>query len=120
MVQGFPVLRRVLGLVALAFYAAVAAPALGQSGPAPDSNTPLRLRVLTYNIHHAEGTDGKLDLARIARVIHEQQPDLVALQEVDVKTRRTGGVDQAAELAKLTGMHVAFGKGIDFQGGEYG
>ena len=29
-------------------------------------------------------------------------------------------VDQAAELAKLTGLHGEFGKAIDFQGGEYG
>lgn len=81
---------------------------------------PTRLRVLTYNIHHGEGVDGRLDLERIARVITDQQPDLVAVQEVDVNTRRTGGVDQAAELARLTGMHVAFGKAIDYQGGAYG
>jgi endonuclease/exonuclease/phosphatase family metal-dependent hydrolase len=76
--------------------------------------------VLTYNIHHGEGVDRKLDLERIARVITAQKPGLVALQEVDVNTRRAGGVDQAAELAKLTGMHVAFGRTIDFQGGRYG
>ena len=81
---------------------------------------PRRLRVLTYNIHHGEGTDGKLDLARIARVISDQKPDLVALQEVDKKTRRTGNVDQPAEIAKLTGLNAAFGRGINFEGGEYG
>jgi endonuclease/exonuclease/phosphatase family metal-dependent hydrolase len=79
-----------------------------------------RLRVLTYNIHHGEGTDGKLDLARIARVITGQKPDLVALQEVDVNTQRTGNVDQAAELGKLTGLHAVFGKSIDYRGGRYG
>jgi endonuclease/exonuclease/phosphatase family metal-dependent hydrolase len=79
-----------------------------------------RLRVLTYNIHHGEGTDGKLELARIARVITDHKPDLVALQEVDVNTQRTGNVDQAAELAKLTGLHVVFGKSIDYRGGQYG
>jgi endonuclease/exonuclease/phosphatase family metal-dependent hydrolase len=80
----------------------------------------LRLRILTYNIHHGEGTDGKLDLARVAKVISDQKPDLVALQEVDVKTRRTGGVDEAAELGKLTGMNFVFGKAISYQGGAYG
>ena len=35
---------------------------------------PLRLRVLSYNIHHAEGVDGKLDLPRIAAVIKGQAP----------------------------------------------
>jgi endonuclease/exonuclease/phosphatase family metal-dependent hydrolase len=78
------------------------------------------LRVLTYNVHHGEGTDGRLDLERIAKVIKATSPDLVALQEIDRNTKRTGGVDQAATLAKLTGLHVAFGKAIDFGGGEYG
>ena len=80
----------------------------------------LRVRVLTYNIHHGEGTDGKLDLARTAAVIKPLKPDVVALQEVDKKTTRSRGVDQAAELGKLTEMHVAFGKAMDFAGGQYG
>ncbi|MEX2025646.1 MAG: endonuclease/exonuclease/phosphatase family protein, partial [Pirellulaceae bacterium] len=63
----------------------------------------LQLRVLTYNIHHGEGIDGKLDLPRIARVIESVDPDLVALQEVDRRVERTGSVDQPAELARLTG-----------------
>lgn len=78
------------------------------------------LRVLCYNAHHGEGTDGKLDLPRIANVIRAADPDLVALQELDDKTKRTGGVDQTAELARLTGLHGKFGKAIDFQGGGYG
>ncbi len=81
---------------------------------------PIKLRVLTYNIHHGEGTDGKVDLERIAKVISAQQPDLVALQEVDNRTKRTGGVDQTLELAKLTELHGRFAKQIDYEGGEYG
>lgn len=81
---------------------------------------PPRVRVLTYNIQHVEGTDGKIDLARTAAVIMRSKPDVVALQEVDKKTTRSKGVDQAAELGKLTEMHVAFGKAMDFAGGEYG
>ena len=81
---------------------------------------PVRLRVLSYNIHHAQGVDGKLDLQRIANVILSVKPDFVALQEVDQNTSRTGGVDQAAELAKLTEMKSVFGANIDLQGGHYG
>jgi len=84
------------------------------------SAEPFRLRVLSYNIHHGEGTDGKLDLERIARVIAAAEPDVVALQEVDKKTNRTGGVDQPAELARLTKLQFAFGPNIRFGGGEYG
>lgn len=78
------------------------------------------MRLMTYNIHHGEGTDGEFDLERLAKVINGRRPDLVAVQEVDVKTRRSEGVDQAAELARLTGMHYAFGKFMDYDGGEYG
>ncbi len=78
------------------------------------------LRVLSWNLHHGVGEDDKLDLARIAKVISEQKPDLVALQEIDRKCTRTKGVDQAAELARLTGLQMSFGKAMDFGGGEYG
>lgn len=84
----------------------------------PDA--PLRIRVLTYNLHHGEGVDGKLDLERIARVIRDAQPDIVALQELDRSTNRTGKVDQPAELARLTGLQATFGGNIALQGGEYG
>jgi endonuclease/exonuclease/phosphatase family metal-dependent hydrolase len=78
------------------------------------------LRILSYNIHHGEGMDGRVDLARIAEVIRGVDPDLVALQEVDVRTQRTGGVDQALELARLTGMHVLYGATMPYQKGQYG
>ena len=78
------------------------------------------IRVLTYNIHHAEGIDRKLDLARIAGVIRDSRADVVALQEVDRKTQRTDEVDQPEELARLTEMHVVFGGNITFEGGDYG
>ncbi len=81
---------------------------------------PPRIRVLSYNIHHGEGVDHRLDLQRIAQVILSVAPDVVALQEVDWKTARTNRVDQPAELARLTKMKVVFEKNIEFEGGEYG
>ena len=83
--------------------------------------TPVVLRVMTYNIHHAEGLDGRVDLQRIANVIRQSNADIIALQEVDKNTERTGGIDMPAELAGLTGMNVAFGANLDnYQGGQYG
>lgn len=81
---------------------------------------PLRVRVLSYNIHHGEGTDGRFDLERLADIINRADPDLVALQEVDVETRRSKGVDQAARLAELTGMHHSFAEAMAYDGGGYG
>ncbi len=80
-------------------------------------------KVMTYNIHHANPPSEKvkIDLAAIARVINQEKPDLVALQEVDVYTERSGKqLDQARELARLTGMKSFFMKALDYQGGEYG
>ena len=87
---------------------------------AEERQRPLTLRVLSYNIHHGEGTDGQLDLERIAKVITSVDPDLVALQEVDRNVQRTSQVDQPAELARLTKMSVIFGDNISLQGGQYG
>ena len=81
------------------------------------------LRVMTYNIHHCNppSEKAKIDVGAIARVINQEKPDLVALQEVDVHTERSGkGLDQARELARLTGMKSYFVKALDYQGGEYG
>lgn len=81
-----------------------------------------QLRILTYNIHHCNppSKPGKIDIESIARVINDQKPDLVALQEVDVHMQRSGNIDEASELAKKTGLHVFFAKAIDYDGGEYG
>lgn len=84
------------------------------------SDAPRTLRILTYNIHHGEGMDGKLDIPRIAALINAQHPDVVALQEVDRGVARTRGRDLPGELAKLTGLHMVFSKNIEYQGGEYG
>ncbi len=81
------------------------------------------LKVLSYNIHHANppSRPGLIDLDAIARVINEQQPDFVALQEVDVHTGRSGkDVHEGEVLAAKTGMHSFFAKGIPYDGGEYG
>ena len=51
---------------------------------------PSSFRLMTFNIHHGEGTDGKVDLERIAKVMGEAQADIVALQEVDRGASRTG------------------------------
>jgi len=82
--------------------------------------SPQTLRVLTYNIHHGEGTDERFDYDRLAGVIKKLKPDIVALQEVDCGTERASGVDQAVLLARLCRMHHAFGQAMPHQGGQYG
>lgn len=94
-----------------------AATATAQKGKQPSVN------ILCYNIHHANppSIKDKIDIPAIARVISNTAPDIVALQEVDVHTDRSGKeLHQAAALAKLAGMRYFFAKGIDYGGGEYG
>lgn len=81
--------------------------------PANDS-----IVVVSYNIHHGQGVDGKLDLGRIAGVL--RGADLIALQEVDQNATRSESVDQARVLAEELGMHFVFGANIELQGGHYG
>lgn len=84
------------------------------------SQTPATFRVMTYNIHHGAGLDGKLDLQRIADLIQRERADIVALQEVDKGVQRTDRRDLPAELAALTGLTWLFSNNFHYQGGEYG
>ena len=92
-------------------------------GCASSQDTPGRartFRVLTYNIHHGEGLDKKVDVRRIAELIKGEKADIVALQEVDRGVQRTARRDLGAELAELTGLTCVFSNNFHFQGGEYG
>ncbi|WP_242457727.1 endonuclease/exonuclease/phosphatase family protein [Pedobacter sp. BS3] len=88
--------------------------------PAPVKNK--LLRIVSYNIHHGtpiNSASGAVDLNNIAKVIKAQNPDLVALQEVDKNTKRAG-LDEAKVLAEQLGMSYFFSKSINYDGGEYG
>ncbi|MBL7648689.1 MAG: endonuclease/exonuclease/phosphatase family protein [Candidatus Hydrogenedentes bacterium] len=78
------------------------------------------IKVLTFNILHGATMkkDGNLDV--VAQVILDLDPDLVALQEVDVRTGRVGGQDLATQLGHRTRLHPLFARAMAFDGGEYG
>jgi endonuclease/exonuclease/phosphatase family metal-dependent hydrolase len=78
------------------------------------------LRVLTYNVHSCIGLDGKVSPERIARVIAEHEPDVVALQELDVARRRTAGVDQAQAIAERLEMLLHFHPVVSVGEEQYG
>ena len=85
----------------------------------PRSGDP-ELRVLTYNIHAGKDAAQVHNLERVAGIIREARADIVLLQEVDRRTQRSAGEDQLEALGRLTGMFTAFGKSLDYQGGDYG
>ena len=79
------------------------------------------MKLMSYNVLHCAGADNKIDIARTASVINREAPRFVGLQELDcMAAKRSGGVDQPAELGRLTGMYATFAQAIPFQGGGYG
>jgi endonuclease/exonuclease/phosphatase family metal-dependent hydrolase len=109
--RGLPLMRGAL----LAMCLASGCFHLRQRDPARDD-----VRVLVYNVHAGKDAAGKESVRRIADVVRSIDPDIVLFQEVDQRTKRSGGVDQPASYAELTGLHVAFGRSLDYDGGEYG
>lgn len=78
------------------------------------------LKLMTYNIRNATGMDNVCNFQRIANVINNASPDVVAIQEVDSMTNRSGQKYILGEIAERTQMHDYFAPAIDFDGGKYG
>jgi endonuclease/exonuclease/phosphatase family metal-dependent hydrolase len=77
------------------------------------------LVLTTYNIHRAIGTDGRADPGRVARVLHEIDADVIALQEVGA----TDAADADALLDRLAagrGYDVVRGYTLHDERGDYG
>lgn len=97
----------------------------GVAGSLPmSSSSPDRqrapLRVLTYNVHSCRGRGGLPDPARIADVIASAEPDIIALQELDVGRMRTGGIDQAHAIARHLRMDAHFHPALHVEEEKYG
>lgn len=77
---------------------------------------------MSYNIHIGipPTKPGTTDIDAIVKAIKAQDPDIIALQEVDVNTVRTGKINEAAVIAEKLKMNFFFAKAIDHDGGDYG
>lgn len=78
------------------------------------------LKLMSYNIKNANGMDNVCNFQRIANVINNASPDVVAIQEVDSMTNRSGQKYVLGEIADRTQMHGYFAPAIDYDGGKYG
>lgn len=82
------------------------------------------LKVMTYNIHHGAGTDGKVDLDRIVNVVVREKPDLVSMNEIYGEGPAFGNQVEAIKslLENKTGKkwYAAFGKNLEIPNGHYG
>ena len=80
----------------------------------------MKLRVMTFNIHHGQGMDGKTDILRIAKEIEASGADIIALQEVDRYHPRSYLHDQYRRLMKRLKMHGVFAPSINLGLTQYG
>lgn len=97
-------------VLVLAALVALAGPSAAAAPTAPQRD----LTVVSFNIHHGVGTDGVLNLRRIADVAKAARADVVALQEVDRHwSERSDFVDQARWLAGALDMHHVYGANLD-------
>lgn len=81
------------------------------------------LKVMSYNIHHANPpskAEDFIDIDAVVSVIRKENPDVVTLQEVDKLVPRSNKQDQTRLIANQLNMDYHFYKAINLGGGEYG
>ena len=87
-----------------------------RTGDARAADAPKRLRIATWNIRAAQSAP----VDALAAELRAMEVDLVALQEVDVRTRRGNFVDEPGELAAALGFHYVFAASFHWDEGHYG
>ncbi len=79
----------------------------------------MTLTIATYNICHGRYAD--FDWERIAEPIRAIDPDVVGVQEMDMFTRRSKGIDTLHAMSAATGLpHALFVPTMDYDAGQYG
>ena len=115
-------MKQIVNNFLLLFTIAIVASCASQKVQSPKTASN-EIKVMTYNVHHCNPPDQKnvIDVDGTASVIKQQNADIVAVQEVDVNTGRSGKMNQAELLSKKSGLpHYYFAKAMDYDGGQYG
>jgi len=108
-----------LKLPHLACFAALAVGAITGCGSSRQDAGRMMFRVMTINVHH-DSADSLIDSRRIADMIKEIKPDLVALQGLRRSVVQSETFDILTTLSDLTGMTFAFGEIWAENGRRYG
>ncbi len=87
-----------------------------QATPPPADNR--TVRVMSYNLHNAANTDGRLDIEAIAQVIEASGADVVALQEVSRGWIIWSNLDMLEWLSQRLDMPYVYGPTADAQWGN--
>ena len=85
-------------------------------GSARPADAPTRIRIGSWNIRAAQSAP--VDM--LAAEMRAMRADVIALQEVDIGTRRGGFVDEPTDLATALGFHYVFAASIKWDEGHYG
>lgn len=81
--------------------------ALAPSAAIPEPNADLR--VMTLNVHQGFDNDGVIDADIFERILREENPDIVVLQESDTPRVTSANIDIVAVLVNRLGYHAAYG-----------
>ncbi|MBW7857486.1 MAG: endonuclease/exonuclease/phosphatase family protein [Leptonema sp. (in: Bacteria)] len=80
----------------------------------------MKLRLLTYNIHKAIGTDRRYEPDRVVEILRQSEADILCLQEVDFRVPRSSYDDIAFSFAEALGFHYTLGLNVFLKRGAYG
>ena len=86
-----------------------------------DPASPRPLRVGTFNLHHGAPPGRWFDRAGLRDSVRRLGVDVLALQEVDRRVSRSRFADEAALVARATGLHATFASARRLEAfGQYG
>jgi endonuclease/exonuclease/phosphatase family metal-dependent hydrolase len=88
----------------------------GEAQRTPKSGHPSVLRIADWNIEAGRAAPIAVISAKLAAL----DADVITLQEVDLKTHRTGDIDQPSVLGRALGYNYACAPTIPWDGGYYG
>ncbi len=77
-------------------------------------------KAITYNIHRGTSKYGIPSFNQIATLLKKENPDFIALQEVDRYHIRSGFYDQIKWVASQLNMYYVYGKNMNYGIIEYG
>ena len=81
--------------------------------PEANADDGFPVRIMTYNLHNGFNTDGYLDMEAIVQVIENNNPDIIALQEISRGWVISGRLDMLTWLSQRLDMPYISGPTAD-------
>jgi endonuclease/exonuclease/phosphatase family metal-dependent hydrolase len=78
------------------------------------------IKVVTFNIRYGRGLDGSVNINKTIEKLKVLDTDIIAIQEIEKYSLRSGGIDQTRLVANALGMNAFFYPALSFPGFQYG